>query len=451
MQKGSDVTDVAGHRPKVEMLRPDLRSIAAAAIAEKKAEAARVAAAPAPPPPPAAAPLAPPVTEPPAARAAQPRSGFGTFELRKSSYSLRRLRALLFILIPTAAAALYCYMFAAPMYASSVKFSIRGQSESPANSIIGKLLPGSGSAGAAAFLDGFSVRDYLTSGDALAQLQKKVDYVSRMKKPKGDFFYHLTGNEPQESILDFYRRMVNVRFNMAEGIISLDVYAFTPEDAFLIATDLTKLAGEFSNEINQRMTEETLRTATEEYKRAEKRFADARVALTNWRKANGHLDVEANAKMYQQIVTQLESQLSLVKNELEELKLAGLTKSPRLKPIEDRIKSLNGQIDTQNARMTSATSGSSVVNLLADYQRLNLEQEFAAKNYELVSQSLQSAQSVTRVRQKHVAIVVSPNRPEKSSFPDPWKIVPLTFMAAIFVYLIGVLTASVIRDNRRAS
>jgi capsular polysaccharide transport system permease protein len=86
--------------------------------------------------------------------------------------------------------------------------------------------------------------------------------------------------------------------------------------------------------------------------------------------------------------------------------------------------------------------------LLADYQKLTLDQEFASKTYEISLQSLHNAQTVASLRQKFVAVIVSPNLPEGAAWPDAARVIPLTLIGSIFAYLVGSLVFSVLRDNQ---
>ena len=356
----------------------------------------------------------------------------------------KRWLRLLFIMTPPLLAALYCFVLATPMYLSSARFTIRGQAEG-GGSALGKLFQSSG--GGAAFTDGFAVRDYLSSPDAMVQLDRRIGFLARMQRPRGDLFFNLPTGEPRESQLGFYRSMVKVRYNMVESIVSLDVSAFSPDDAFVIARDLTSLAGEFSNELNRRGTEETLRVALSDVAGAEQRMSKARLSLADWRKANGSLDLEANAKMIQLFVQQTEVQLIEVNAELEQIKASQIPNNPRRRLLEERQKTLAQQLERENGRLTSAQNAS-VVNLLSEYQRLTLEQDFANKSYELTLQSLNNAQTVANMRQKFVATIVAPNLPERSSFPDPFNLITLALIAAIFSWLIGSLVYSVVRENQ---
>ena len=371
-----------------------------------------------------------------------------TFVTTKRKAWMRRLVALAVILLPTLAMAAYCYAIAAPMYMSSLRFTIRGQSESGTSSVLGKLMQSGGGGGA--FTDGFAVRDYLSSFDALTQLNKKADFIEHMQRPKGDFVVNLGARSSKETVLDFYRRVVKVRYNMVEGIVSVDVFAFTPQDAFAFAAQIMDIAGEFSNDLNRRATEDSVRVASDDLKSAEERLGQARLALNDWRKRNANLDLEANAKMISQNVGALEGLLISARAELDQMKSSGTLNNPRRKSVEDRIKSVTQQLAEENARLTGGESGTSVVNLLAEYQSLNLTQEFASKNYELAVQSMHNARTIANVRQKYVATIVSPTMPEEPSYPDSTKLIVLTFIGALFMYLVGTMTWSVVRESNAA-
>lgn len=348
----------------------------------------------------------------------------------------------------TLASLVYCVGFAAPMYTSSAKFAVRGTAENGGASVFGKISNLSGGL-QAALTDGFAVRDYLGSPDALSELERRSGFVSRMKAPHGDLLNRLDERAPREGILDFYHRTVRVRYNMAEGIMALDVSAFTAKDAYEIASALTAMADEFSNTLNRKAVADTVRVARDELKNAEVRLSNARTALADWRKANDSLDVEASAKMVQSIIQDLEKRLADARGELKQIQNSGINDTPRRRSVEDRVRTLTTQIAQENARLTGTKTDGSIVNQLGEYQKLTLEQEFASKAYELAAQSMINAQMVANTQQKFVAMIVPPNLPEIQSWPDPFKVVPLTFIGAILVWLIGSLTYSVLRDNAR--
>lgn len=359
----------------------------------------------------------------------------------------RRGLAVAVVLLATLMAAIYVYFLASPMYQSSAQFAVRGLQESGTGGVLGKI--GQSGGALASLTDGFVVRDYLQSFDALQDLDHRIGYIDLMTVAKSDPFNRLSKDAPAESLTAFYNYMVKARYNMTEGIISLDVFAFTPKDAYLIASTLTKMANEFSARLNQKATEDTMRVAQEDVKRAEDRMSQAHVALAEWRKRNSSLDVESNAKMIQQGIGQLETQLLDARGELEQLKNNKLYNTPRRATVEDRISTLKAQIARENDRLVNAQTATSVVNQIGDYQRLLVEQEFAGKAFETASQSLLNARTLASMQSKFIVAISGPNHPQMPSWPVGWKVILVTFMLSLVAVAMASLLLTVIRDNSR--
>lgn len=370
-------------------------------------------------------------------------------EDRRQAVRTRMLFAAVFVALVGLCATAYCYLLSSPMYVATSRFAIRGQAEAGGNALFGKNASALSNNPLAQIADGFAARDYLLSAGALEELDRSAGFVRRMRE-RGDFYLNLRDGVSKEALLGFYHRVVKVRFNMTEGIVSVDVHAYTPEDALALAAGVNTIAGEFANNLNRQATAETLRAAREELARAEKRLANSRSALNAWRRENASLDVEANAKMIHTIIEKLEAQLSEARAELRQIIQNGLSDTPRKRFVEDRIATLSLRITNENARLTSSRGENSVVDQLGDYQRLLLEQEFASKIYETTLQSMTHAQAVANIQQKFLAVIVNPTMPDEAVWPSPVRVIPLAMIIAALAWFLLALAYSVIVDNARS-
>jgi capsular polysaccharide transport system permease protein len=366
---------------------------------------------------------------------------------RHRAKTVRRLAMAVFVLVPTLLTALYCYVIAAPMYVSEVRFFIGGASDSGGAGAVSKI-PGLGGGAAPPMVDGFAVRDYLASYEALETLDKNAKFTERLSRPKGDLFNHLSAGATKETRLNFFRNVVRSRYDLTEGIVTVQVFAFVPEDSFAIASEIMQMAEGFSNEMNRRVTEGMLRVAEGEVERAKERFAEARIALNEWRKANANFNPEANAKMIGEIIGQLEAKYVETRMAIEEIQ-RNTRQSPQVAALTERLATLQGQIESERKRLIAPDQSSSVVNQLDEYQRLSLTQEFVAKGFESALQSLQSTRALAGYKQKYVLAIVSPTRPQDAAYPTPFKTISMVFVGALIIYGLLSLLFATIRDSHQ--
>lgn len=368
----------------------------------------------------------------------------------KGGKALRRLMLAAILLAPVLAVLAYLKVMAVPMYASEVRFFVGGAAEAGGAAGMARMIPGSlGGGGSTSLLDGFAVRDYLMSYDAFERLNRQANFSKIMEAAPKDPLYSLNRNATAEERLEFFRTMVNPRFSLSEGIVSVVVYAFTPDDALRIAAEVQRIAESFSNELNQRALEGSIQFAQAEVERAQKALTDARLAFDLWRKENAELDPEANAKMIGELIASLEQKFVDVRSALLEMDQSA-DRSPQRNALATKLSVIKEQIEIERRRLTAADQDRSVVNKLLEFQRLKLQQEFSAKGYEKALEALQGTRAAAGFKQKYVLTIVAPTRPEEPSYPRVLRTLALVALVSVLSYFLFSLVFSVIRDSHRA-
>src|SRR5262249_51880929 len=160
---------------------------------------------------------------------------------------------LAFVVLPTLLSMVYFWLVAANQYVSEADFMVRsGQQSVVSSSGIAQLF-GIGAA-AQDQSDGYAIVDYLTSHDAVAAANAKLDLVSLFRRPEADWPAMLWYDRPPaETLNDYFRRQVHVTFNSDTGEAVLQVRAFRPGDAQRLAETLLALGEARANDMNQRM------------------------------------------------------------------------------------------------------------------------------------------------------------------------------------------------------
>jgi hypothetical protein len=140
----------------------------------------------------------------------------------------------LIVILPSLIVALYFYAIAAPQYVSEARFvvSSRGSDGGAAAAMRGMAGASAfgGLGGGMASSETNSVRDFLSSLDAVMDANAKLDLVALWRRPEADFLAQLWDTEP-ELLTRFYNRMVTVSLDPSTNVTTLRVRSFRPEDS----------------------------------------------------------------------------------------------------------------------------------------------------------------------------------------------------------------------------
>ncbi|MCI4662852.1 MAG: hypothetical protein MRY63_13655 [Neomegalonema sp.] len=352
---------------------------------------------------------------------------------------------LVFAVLPMLAAIWYVSASALPQYSTETRFVIRGRTGVEATSLSRDL--GAMLGGGAAVFDGYAVQDYLLSADALEALEERVGFRERMQRGAADPLYSLSMGAPLDETLAFYRSVVDVRYSITKQIVEIEVFAFTPEDSFAIATEMLSISEDFANDLNQKARQDLLASARVELEEAEARLGRARIALNDWRRRNDLIDPEQFAKMVGDVIAKLELAKAEAKAGLVECAQLSGRGSARCEQLALQVDTLQEEIRDQNARLTGGGEQAASDQLI-EYEQLALNKEFAIKTYEHASASLKAALADVNRQQKYISIVATPRLDTQADWPRPYEFLFLSALAALSLWGLARLVIAAVLDTR---
>ncbi len=348
---------------------------------------------------------------------------------------LLRKPFLLLVILPTLLAALYFYAVAAPQYVSEARFVVNSRS-SDANAQMSAMRGLAGAAlggfGGAASGEANSVRDFLTSLDAVMEADARLDLISLWRRPEADFLARLWDTEP-ELLTRYYNSMVNVTLDPTTNVTTLRVRSFRPQDSLTLAEALLESAEALVNRLSERARNDTLRLAQQEIDIAERRVLESRSAMVRFREQERDLDSAGTAQAAVALRGQLEAALAQARAELTERLQFMRPDNPALQVTRNRIEALERQIVAERARHTDTTAvvdNAVLSRQLAAYERLMLERQFADQQLASATASLESARVEAQRQHLYLARIVQPNLAVYPLYPRK-----LTNLASIFVVL----------------
>jgi len=326
---------------------------------------------------------------------------------------------LLLVVLPVCLAAGYFWILAADRYESETSFVLRTPGRSLPVGIPSNFMPPGGIARAAE--DGFIVRDYLESRDAMEWLEKHADLRAAYEKARWDPVWRFPNpfeSNSAESLFKHYQRMVTSKFDSGTGVNLLKVEAFTPQDAQRLAASLLDAAEALVNRLNRRSREDTVALASAEVDRMRERTLAAQAALTAFRERERLIDPGQSTLAVLQTIARLALDAAQSNVQINEL-MSYSANSPQIAQLRNKQAALEAQIVLERQRL--AGDAQAIAPRIAEYERLMLEREFAEKAL-MAAMTAEETARVEALRQ-HIYLerVAAPGRPDYPAYP--WRVI----------------------------
>ena len=318
------------------------------------------------------------------------------------------------VVIPTACSIIYFGLCASDIYISEARFVVRSP-DKPASSPLGTLLKGAGFSNAGDEI--FAAQDYIVSRDALAALNTDGSFRRAYSNNNISFFDRfgtlLTGSS-FEDLFKYFKTKVKVEHDSTSSITTLMVRAYSAGDAMSYNRRLLEMAEGTVNRLNERGRQDLIRFAGAEVEAAKDKSRAAALALSAYRNRQGIVDPEKQATVQLQMISKLQDQLISTKTELLQVRTFTPT-NPQIPVLETRIEGLSREVESELRKVAGGQR--SLAAVAAQYQRLQLETQFADKQLAAAMASLEEAQNDARRKQAYVERIVQPNLPDQPLEP----------------------------------
>jgi capsular polysaccharide transport system permease protein len=359
--------------------------------------------------------------------------------------------ALLVVGLPTLLAAVYYAFFASDQYAASGHFVVRHRSENPA-ALSSLSILGLGTAATSSTPDTMVVNDYMISMQMIKDLADHLDLRTIYDTPKADWLARLKpalGEDTvsDEQLLKYWQRMALVHFDSTTGLSTFEVRGFAAEDAKKIADQVFALGEALVNRISTRAQEDALSLARQEVEAYRQRAMDSLDDMQAFQERAKQVDPEGFAQARTQIQTGVEQELTQLQAQLDVLRKNLPEDAPGITQVKDRLASMEKQLAAERTRSTVSANGESAAQILNEFAKLRLENEFATQAYMSSLASLESAR-VEAIRQNlYLETFVRPHVPQVAEYPHALLNTLLVLVVSFLVWAIGGLLVSAAREH----
>ena len=353
----------------------------------------------------------------------------------------------LIVLAPTGVLAAYLYLRAADQYASTVGFSVRTEEIGSAVEILGGITD----VGQSSSSDTDIIYEYIQSQEIVSRINDELDLRAIYSRPENDPVFSFDARGSIEDLVRYWGRMVKIYYDGGTGLIELRVLAFRPEDATAIAEAIFRESSRTINELSAIAREDATRYAIQELERSVERLKKARQAITAYRSEAMIVDPNADIQVQMGLLTTLNQQLAEALIGLDLLNSTTRQSDPRIQTAERRIAVIAARIADERRKFGSGEvgpSGEDYATLVAEFERLSVDREFAEQSYIAALTNYDEALAEAQRQSRYLAAYVKPTMAETSQYPQREVLIAL---AALFLFLgwsIAVLVYYSVRDRR---
>ena len=347
------------------------------------------------------------------------------------------------LMLPTVLTFIYFLFVASPMYVSHASFAIRSaDASSPSGMDIASMfLRTSGSTGN----DTYIINDYIQSLDIAQDIDRELGIVAHYSSRDHDIISRLWNHPTQDELARYWRWAVVPQLNVDTGIVSLEVKAYTPEMAQLVTEAVLKRSEALVNAMNERARLDAVKLAREEVGRAEERVRNAQIAMRKFRDNHTMFDPKMTAEGLQSLVSSLEAEATTLRTQISEAKSYMNVDAPLLKSLNQRLAAVEKQLQEEKLRVAGQSSEPGNLNaLVADYEDLTMEAEFAQKQLVSAMTSLEQSRIQQMAQSRYVVAYQQPTLPDESLYPRPFLFTFYVFAGMLlFLGIVSLVWASI--------
>ncbi|HUC11376.1 MAG TPA: hypothetical protein VL985_13255 [Stellaceae bacterium] len=352
--------------------------------------------------------------------------------------------------VPTLIAAVYYFGIASDLYMSEAKFVVRGPGADKGmiGGVAGVLQSGDLTGG---HEQADWVQEYIMSRDAVRKLDRQYDLRALLARPEADFLSRFPGIIPWrrdfEALYKSYDRFVSVEMDGDTGVSVLQVKAYRPEDAQLIAKALLTYSEHLVNELDQRSREDALSSFQGEVRDTEQQIAKIQAQLTVYREHQQMLDPKSASEGPLKLLADLNTQRADARAQLADL-TKNSPRSPEIPVVRTKIESLDSLIADEHAKITGDSG--SVAAAETEYERLDEAHKIAEKQLTSAFKSLEAARLEAERQQLYLETIVQPNLPDFPLYPKRIISFSMVLASCLLVYGIAWLLVASVREHAAA-
>ena len=357
---------------------------------------------------------------------------------------------LLMVLAPLAAVILYLWTAATDQYLSTTGFTVRSQESGGATELLGGLAQFAGGSTAS---DSDILYEFIQSQEMVEAVEAEVGIRARYSTvwPR-DWVFGIWPDATMEDLVWYWHRITGISYDSGTGLTEVTVTGFDPDTAQAVARVILRESQDRINALNNQAREDAMRYARADVEEAVAQLKAAREALTRFRTRTRIVDPDSDIQGRMGVLNNLQQQLAEALVEYDLLRGTAPETDPRVTKAQQRIDVIRERIRIERQGFASDSTetggvGEDYPSLIAEYESLNVDREYAEEAYRAALTALEVARDDATRQSRYLATYITPTRADASEYPRRFV---LAGLAALFLLLIWSIVALIyysIRDR----
>jgi capsular polysaccharide transport system permease protein len=253
--------------------------------------------------------------------------------------------------------------------------------------------------------------------------------------------------EPMEYFHQYYLKRVDIYLDDYSGVLVINASAFDPKTAQAITQTLLKEGERQMNNMGQRLATEQVKFIEKQVVDLSQRLEKARTAVLNYQDKEGLISPTATVESISSVIAKLKSELASLSAQKNTLASFQSPKSSQMLQLSSQIKAVKSQIQLENNKLT-ATQGTALNKITADYETLKLKAQFAQEMYSNGLATLEATRVEAARKLKQVSVLQAPTLPEYSIEPNRLhKIVVYSLFILMFTLIFNLMLL-IVREHK---
>lgn len=297
--------------------------------------------------------------------------------------------------------------------------------------------------------DQMLLRDYLLSVDMLKKLDAKLNLKAHYSNHDYDIISRMWSSNPSmEWFHRHYLERTSIDYDDFNGVLVIKVQAYDAKTAHGIAAMLVQEGEHYMNELAQNLAQTQVVFLERQVVNLGSKALEARQNVLNYQNKKGLVSPQAETENLVGILAKLKQEKSELQTQKSALQSYLVGTHPNIVMLEQKIASIDKQINQEQAKLTSINNGKSLNRTVEEYQRLELAASLSQDIYKSALVALEKGRIEALRTIKTVSVLQAPILPE---YPMQPRRIYNTIVSLLLCLLIaGVLhlLIAVIRDHK---
>lgn len=352
----------------------------------------------------------------------------------------------LFFVLPLALIGTYLATRAVDQFGSDAGFTIQQEGGEALSGIVAQVATGTTQS------ETDVLHKFIQSPAIVERINQRVDLRAHYSAAfDEDPIFALDPEASAEELIEYWPRVVRVAYDQSTRLIELQVRAFDPDFAQRVAREIIAESQTLINGLNSTARSDAIQYAETDLEDALNRMKASREALIQFRTRTQIVDPVTDLQGRLGVVNTLQQQLAEALVEYDLLLESTRGSDPRVAQAERQIRVIRNRIAQERenvSRGDGPQAGTDYPTLLAEYEGLLAERDFAEQSYLAALTALDAARANATRQSRYVATFIEPTRAQTSEYP---KRIQLFLMAAFFLFLFWAIVTLIyysLRDSQ---